>query len=567
MMSLRRLNGLRLSSRRSFGADFPEFSGKVYHKNQLGYETHRDQYAYSSHGSEGEMEPVAIIYPVSPKADDDVRLAVNYARNKGIAVALRTGGHQYSGASSTFGPNIQLDLSEAYPEFEWDEGLLKVGVSHKLDTMNKKLGEQGLFVPHGQCSTVHVGGHAQTGGYGQLGRAFGLFGDFIQRIRLITADGKTHEIPRGTSDPKEADLFFAVLGGSPGNFGVLTHVYLQPLRDSDHPNSRGLKIIAPYWSQAWAGIPNTAVLEKLLNVMAEMAADNEVPPDFDFCISFVSDLLGTARRYFRSRESFEEFKEAVEAELVKEFQHKSWPNLPNPGVIVLYVQWANLGGKDQQYDPGFFNKIKAAFDGVFYWPTVNDSRPKPMSDLTKEWIFPDPREFAEPYNKRTYVTKSTTVNQGSWAKYTASRINEIEDHPQPRPCKLAVQIQHYGGTHSRFRNNDAEKLTAYSWRDSSIVHVFDCFYTLGNKKDADQWQAENDKGLKGPRGCLSTEDRRVFWASYHETLEEKNLAKAWPFYHESQEKYDRLRAIKKAVDPSGVFTPNKFSVQVDVSDV
>jgi hypothetical protein len=45
--------------------------------------------------------------------------------------------------------------------------------------------------------------------------------------------------------------------------------------------------------------------------------------------------------------------------------------------------------------------------------------------------------------------------------------------------------------------------------------------------------------------------------------EEKDMATAWPYYHESQAKYDRLCAIKKAVDPRKVFTPSKFSVQFD----
>lgn len=82
----------------------------------------------------------------------------------------------------------------------------------------------------------------QTGGWGQLTRAFGLFGDHITWIRLITADGAERKIFRDTENALEKEIFYAVLGGSPGNFGVLTHIELKPHHDDDHLNSRGLKV-------------------------------------------------------------------------------------------------------------------------------------------------------------------------------------------------------------------------------------------------------------------------------------------------------------------------------------
>ncbi|KAG5178609.1 hypothetical protein JKP88DRAFT_158492, partial [Tribonema minus] len=208
------------------------------------YEEHRYQYATSSHGHDGAMSPAAIVYPQYPNADADVKLAIQWAADRGVAIAVRTGGHQYCGVSSTGGANIQLDMSRAYTEFEYDAatGLLRTGISHKLIDFRAKLAERGLFVAHGQCSHVRIGGHAQTGGYGQLSRAFGLFGDHIVAIRIITADQEVRELTRDSAVAADQELFWAVLGGSPGNFGVLTHVTIRPHHDEDHPNAHGMKV-------------------------------------------------------------------------------------------------------------------------------------------------------------------------------------------------------------------------------------------------------------------------------------------------------------------------------------
>lgn len=87
-----------------------------------------------------------------------------------------------------------------------------------------KLVVKNRFVPHGQCSHVHLGRHVQTGGYGQLGRSLGLLADHVQKFRIINAKGEAKEIRRAIvkdtdgqsieihSNEEEKDLFFAVLG-------------------------------------------------------------------------------------------------------------------------------------------------------------------------------------------------------------------------------------------------------------------------------------------------------------------------------------------------------------------
>lgn len=76
---------------------------------------------------------------------------------------------RYCGASSTGGKNIQLDMSETYKQFELGEEFegkptVRAGISHSLLEFNAKLGKEGLFVPHGQCSHVHLGWAELFGG-------------------------------------------------------------------------------------------------------------------------------------------------------------------------------------------------------------------------------------------------------------------------------------------------------------------------------------------------------------------------------------------------------------------
>ena len=75
-----------------------------------GYSTYSYQYATSSLATQHAMNPGLV---VRPKNVEDIKKTILYAKENKKAIAIRTGGHQYSGASSTGPNNIQLDLSAA----------------------------------------------------------------------------------------------------------------------------------------------------------------------------------------------------------------------------------------------------------------------------------------------------------------------------------------------------------------------------------------------------------------------------------------------------------------------
>lgn len=517
----------------------PGFEGKQYERdNDIFYQHAKYQYATSSH--EDRTDPQLILYP---KSIDDIKLAIKYARSNEVAIAIRTGGHQYSGASSTSGPNIQLDVSQTFANdisYREENGkhLVRASVSWELKFFNKYLGDRSLFIPHGQCGHVHVGGHVQTGGYGQLGRSFGLFSDHVVSLEMVNCDGEHVTI---TKDDK--DLFYAILGGSPGNFGILTHFTVSVYSDKDYEGSCGLKGLYKY---------DTETLKKLLDILVEMVNDENFPRNYDLCVNVVSS---TCR--------LEDFLPELNKDKIMLFSQQygkdpKWQR--HPRVIIVYAQYVPFADTDK-CDIGWFDKIINCGEALLPIISPNKIQYKSMSKLTKTWMFMSAREYDYPYEKETHASNSKTLVADGWADWVIGRIDEIVA-PEDNHCYLSVQIQNFGGNNSQFYCNRSNG-TSYSWRDSTLVATLDCFYDFKSfpytRKTAEEWQSKNDSEGIGPNGIFSKEDRRVLWGSYGEY----NMGRAWPYYHDSKEKYDKLCEIKRKIDPDGVFTPNTFCVGVN----
>ena len=529
-----------------------DFSGVQYIRAAEGtlesqaYKNNNYQYATSTHGLDHDMHPALI---VQATCDEDVIAVVKYAKQNKIAVAIKSGGHQYSGASSTSGANILIDMKPTYKEVgkdlkvldqTTDKSFIYCSVSFSLGELNGFLKMNNLFIPHGQCEDVHVGGHAQTGGYGQLGRSFGLLGDHVREIRFVDHNAELKTID-ASSDP---DLFNAILGGSPGNFGVITHYTLEVHRDSDY-NFKSVGGQAPHGLRVvwWY---NKATLEALLAKVAEMADNPDFPRNYDLCVSVLSSD-------FSIKDLVPEMDGVMKRDHPEIYGLDGMPHWP--ATIILYAQWVPFTKQDT-YDPTWFSSLDDA--GTFRLLTqVFD---QPMSQMTGQWIFKQPREFDHPYEKRTYMTSSTTLTNSNWAPTVAAQIDKVvaKDLASPlwRSCWLAVQIQCFGGTHSKFRTN-ATNGASYSWRDSSVCQVLDCFHESLAKRTADAWQAENDRLFVGADSCFSERDKRVLWGSYGDW----DLHAVRGMYFESEEKYARLQRVRARADPEGTFTPNPFAVR------
>ncbi|KAJ5983914.1 hypothetical protein N7481_006013 [Penicillium waksmanii] len=541
------------------------------------YTYFNQQYATSSHAGDHNMYPDLI---VQPKRDEDVIKTVNWARENKIAIAIKSGGHQYSGASSTSGKNIQIDLSNTYKDLMvlnardpigQDRALVYVGVSNQLKDFNAYLKHNQLFVPHGQCAYVCVGGHGQTGGYGQLGRSFGLLGDHIRIIRMVCHDG----VIRDVSKENDAELFNAVLGGSPGNFGIITHYIIEVYQAKSYmgtvagPNGfKGPHGIKGLW------IYSPKVLKSLLIAVAQMADDNNVPRGFDLCVSVLSTDFPVTILFptLKNADEWENIQNKIKGALADKFL--DWLNGSFPAIIVLYAQWCPTS-KDAKYDESvdqWFNKFRD-LKGFFKNETLLiHELEEDMSQMSGEWIFPKKREFDLPYVKRTYSTNSKTLEKDNWVDNVVDRIDliynphQLLDHnPGDKEyevythCKLSVQIQCYGGDNSRFYRNK-DNGTSYSWRDTSVAQTLDCFHEPGDKfkEYAENWQTKNDSIMVGPSSSFSKQDRRLLWGSYGDW--DLGKQEIWKCYYEDAVKYHKLGKARGKADPSGTFTANPFAV-------
>jgi FAD/FMN-containing dehydrogenase len=149
-------------------------------------------------------------------AADAVR-TVNLARDHGLLLAVRSGGHNIAGNAVVDG-GLVLDLS-AMKSVRIDPATRSARVEPGvlLGEFDREAQAFGLATPLGINATTGVAGLTLGGGFGWLSRKYGLTADNLVSADVVTADGRL----RRASAQDHPDLFWAVRGGG-GNFGVVT---------------------------------------------------------------------------------------------------------------------------------------------------------------------------------------------------------------------------------------------------------------------------------------------------------------------------------------------------------
>jgi hypothetical protein len=146
------------------------------------------------------------------------RVRMLWAANKGLRFAVRSGGHSYEGFSQS--PDLVIDVRGMTGiKLATDKKSVSIGSGSSLGSVYKALWPSNLAIPAGSCFPVGVAGHSLGGGFGLLGRSFGLACDSVLSMEVVDASGQIRNVS-GQANP---DLFWALRGGGNGSFAVVTN--------------------------------------------------------------------------------------------------------------------------------------------------------------------------------------------------------------------------------------------------------------------------------------------------------------------------------------------------------
>jgi FAD/FMN-containing dehydrogenase len=179
----------------------------------------------------------------------DIMRAVTFAREHGVLLAVRAGGHNIAGNAVCEG-GLLLDLSLMRGvRVDPIRRAARVEPGATLGDFDREAQAFGLATPLGINSTTGVAGLTLGGGFGWLSRKFGLAVDNLISADVVTADGKLLQ----ASATENSDLFWALRGGG-GNFGVVSSFEFRlnpvgPMILSGlivHPFDRARELLAGY---------------------------------------------------------------------------------------------------------------------------------------------------------------------------------------------------------------------------------------------------------------------------------------------------------------------------------
>lgn len=167
----------------------------------------------------GNRFPAAI---VQVENANDVATAVTYAREHGLPLSVRSGGHSIA-LFSVIDDALVVDLSRMKQiVIEPERAIAHVQAGATSGDLAGPAHEHGLALSTGDTQSVGMGGLTTGGGIGYLVRNHGLAIDSLVSAQVVTANGEIVT----ASDTEHPDLFWAIRGGG-GNFGIVTEFTYQ----------------------------------------------------------------------------------------------------------------------------------------------------------------------------------------------------------------------------------------------------------------------------------------------------------------------------------------------------
>ncbi|WBC16689.1 FAD-binding oxidoreductase [Micromonospora sp. WMMA1998] len=163
--------------------------------------------------------PLAVLRCATPA---DVQAGVRTAREKGLPLSVRGGGHDWAGRALTDG-GLTLDLSPMR-QVSVDPATAVATVAGGATSADLAAAAQraGLVAVTGTAGSVGMAGLTLGGGYGPLSGRFGLAADNLLSADVVLADGTSVT----ADEERDPELLWALRGGG-GNFGVVTSMRIR----------------------------------------------------------------------------------------------------------------------------------------------------------------------------------------------------------------------------------------------------------------------------------------------------------------------------------------------------
>jgi hypothetical protein len=442
--------------------------------------------------------PICIVYCA---VEADVKVALDMATHYPEPFALRSSGHCTAGFSA--GPGVLIDVSLLNDvTIDNTAQIATVAAACPFSKLDAALTNAGLHVPGGECPDVCIAGFMQGGGYGFTSVTYGMNCDNVIDMRVMLADGTIVV----ASAAENSDLYWAMRGGSGGNFGVLLTVRLQlrplsdvfgwaliwPLEtDTDFQNATG----------ALSLLQSKYMLENLpkeLNVQVSLAYQPDTNggkpvPSPMFPYLMVRGLyVGT---------------EADGAAAIA-------PLVALPGAI---QQWTKMDT--------FSNLNVALLNQPYGLPCLDESKGMPYEDKASRYV-------------------SRPVTDDEWMKLLRFFVTSPNEQSY-------FYMEFYGGAINAAPAYPAAGSNAFVHRDSAFNAVLDVFWYDGPTKDADK--AASEKFLADWIALMAPMWNQEIYQNYPQ-VNQPNYGNA--YWSKAQ---SGLYAVKSKYDPDRRF---KFSQEV-----
>jgi FAD/FMN-containing dehydrogenase len=206
--ALRSLEAVAAAAAPPLSALRKELQGDLIQQGASGYSQAKLVYDTRFNGT----NPLAIAYCES---SSDVAKCLLWAEQYKVALAARSGGHSYSGYSTTAG--LVIDVSRL-AGVKLSGSTATIGAGAQLIDIYSKLWNNRRSIPGGSCPTVGIAGLTLGGGVGYSSRLHGTTSDNVVSLTVVDAAGNV----RKCSTSENSDLFWACRGGGGGNFGIVT---------------------------------------------------------------------------------------------------------------------------------------------------------------------------------------------------------------------------------------------------------------------------------------------------------------------------------------------------------